>query len=171
METILLYFFSTLAQSFAALVAFVFAVSQFRISWLDTKITSLKKVALYSTFGASIYSDAQIDFKMNKYSATQVADFAKKKNNTDCEEVAKKLAEQIIEIQVFRKGIRNHIVWGILFIMIGIAGIPMSFYLKSVEGFSMVLMLLITILVIWCCCKMGYFIYESLKVSLTKSLS
>ena len=127
METILLYFFSTLAQSFAALVAFVFAVSQFRISWLDTKITSLKKVALYSTFGASI--------------------------------------------QVFRKGIRNHIVWGILFIMIGIAGIPMSFYLKSVEGFSMVLMLLITILVIWCCCKMGYFIYESLKVSLTKSLS
>ena len=106
--TTLNYFFSTIAQTFAALVAFVYVAAQQRISWLDSKITSLKSATIHS-MGRSHDHDKWMVFK----SATQIVHEGTTSTSTDAQDYARKLKTSIHEIQTVRKSIATNLIWGL----------------------------------------------------------
>lgn len=165
MENTLYYFFSTLAQSFAALTAFVFTSAQFRISWLDQKITSSKKSLLYSMYGHSPYVGDRVDFFMNKMTATEVIEDANSKDKDKFKYQSSKLKKLILQMQEMRSDIRKFVLYGMVITGLGIIGIPFSRLLSSYEIGANVLMGVLSCLSILSLGFMGKFIYFSLLVS------
>ena len=182
MEVTLLYFFSTLAQSFAALTAFVYIASQARISWIDNKVTATKKTLLYSMNGASMYSGHSVDFQMNKFSATEVAKQGRKRGallteqgnvrgGEDCLSLAEELESHIRKLQELRKNIKYFVFWGLFIMVIGIIGIPVTSFIKDCWAFSNIVMGILSLVSIVVCLFMGNFIYKSLEVSLKNDIN
>ncbi|RPJ73628.1 MAG: hypothetical protein EHM20_11930, partial [Alphaproteobacteria bacterium] len=125
-ETTLLYFFSTLAQSFAALTAFFFAAAQVRIAWVDEKITTNKKAILYCFTGTSHFTVNKVDADMCKHSASEVIILGRKSSSSDVNKMADNLQSLILQMQNLRMGVRNFVIVGIALTAIGIMGVLFS---------------------------------------------
>lgn len=167
MDNTLFYFFSTLAQSFAALTAFVFSAAQFRISWLDQKITSLKKGLLYSMNGFSMHNGEKVDYLMHLNSTSEVIKSASNhaRSSELCGDV-EKLKSYVLAMQLLRSGIKKFVIMGLLLTGLGLLGLAITPFLNEYECFSYVILFTCVILSIWSLVEMGLFIYNSLTVSL-----
>jgi hypothetical protein len=166
-DTTLFYFFSTLAQSFAALTAFFFAAAQVRIAWIDEKITNDKKATLYCF---PQYSLNQVDAEMCKNSATDVVKMGRDQNINGSKQIADKLDSWIQEMQNLRKGVRNFVIIGISQTGVGIIGILFSKYISNNYSIGLAVFMIILPALIFSLYFMGDFIYKSLEVSLKNNV-
>lgn len=162
METTLYYFFSTLAQSFAALVAFVYVAAQTRIAWLDAKVTSSKMVLLYKIHAGS----NNIDYYMAINSATDVAKDAASRNTPEFKKLSTDLSVHVSRIQELRNHIREHVKWGFLTVVVGLLGIALTPFIVKCSAVSYILLALGSIFSVFSASRMGKFVIESLNVSL-----
>ena len=167
-EPTLLYFFSTIAQAFAALAAFILTASHARISWVDEKITSNKKAILYTFNGTNHYTVNRVDFEMCKLNATEVV--KKGRENSDTKELAEKLALYIDQMQDLRSGIRNFVIVGMTMTAIGIIGILFSKPISEKPEYVMTVIYLFLPAISISLFFMGKFIYQSLAVSLKMNI-
>lgn len=166
MDNTLYYFFSTLAQSFAALAAFVFVAAQSRIEWLDSKVTSTKMATLYL-----IHAGTQnIEFYMVTKSATEVANDAESRQNKELQILAKDLKGFISQIQLLRNSIQIHVIWGISMIILGLIGIAVTPLIKDCILLSWGVLIFCICIATFSSFRTGKFIIESLKVTLKKPI-
>jgi hypothetical protein len=164
-ESTLLYFFSTLTQAFAAIVAFVYVAAQSRIAWLDSKITSEKMALLFKLNPGT----PKIGFYMATRSATQTINDGLAKNE-EAKAMAEQLKGSVQQMQDIRNAIRTHIIWGIGIVMLGIVGIVSVPLIKDCNLAAWGVLLVSAGLALFSAYQTGKFACYSLKVSLKESV-
>lgn len=169
-ESTLLYFFSTLAQSFAALTAFFFAAAQVRVSWLDDKITATKKAILFHHHGTSHYTVNAVEAEMCKKSATEVVQLGRTMEGVQVEDLTEKLVTLIQQMQDLRTGIRNFVIIGIILTATGIIGILPSKAISESPIIGSVILGTVILVTLGSLSYMGKFIIDSLSVTLKKDI-
>lgn len=161
------YFFSTLTQSFAALVAFVYVAAQGQIAWLDTKITNSKKALLYQMHGSS----REIEFHLARYSATEAAKHASEQRGAPeiLRLMANDLTDYIKKIQKIRKEIKTLVVFCTTLVISSLLVIPLvpTIEKNNLGNSAMIIFSLAAIFGGW---KSGSFIYKSLTVTLREKI-
>lgn len=164
-ENTLFYFFSTLSQSFAALVAFFFTAAQMKISWLDEKITTNKKAILYCYTGRSHWTVNKVDAQMCKMSANEVLKKGKEIDQHGSAEIAVQLEKFLYQIRDLRESVRRFILVGLTLTAIGIVGILFAKDFSMNVYFGLFIMMFIFPAIVVCLYFMCQFIYKSLEVS------
>ncbi len=170
MKSALYYFLSTLAQSFAALTAFVFMAAQNRVAWLDGRITAVKMALLYRLHGGTL----QIDYYMNTVAASEAVLQGEKKSDPTTQRLSSDLKDLLEQIQTLRAQMKTQTVLGIsitLASMILIATVPLIESEHTIDH-----KVAWTIIGIGAAAgllgggSIGWFIFDSISVSLKKAL-
>lgn len=162
LEVTLYYFFSTIAQTFAALSAFVYVAAQQRIAWLDTRRDSLMKATAASM---KMYLPS-IDPYIAQKGPKQVALDGLKCSYTDAQNFATLLTKQNSAIRVTKIAIATQLKIGVLVSLSGIAGIALSPLIVKCKGwFVWLVIVMVTFGVLFAGYKIGKFAFNSLEVA------
>lgn len=119
------YFYSTLAQAFAAITAIIYVASQTRIKYFEDEINAIKKSILYLNYGHSHYTGFQVDKEMNKQSAIQVIEANKNKDGAEFKMLSEKLQNRVNRHNETIIEIRKFVFGGIFLTGLGIIGITL----------------------------------------------
>lgn len=160
------YFFSTIAQSFAALVAFLFAAAQLRVQWLDNKVTVSKRALLYLLHPGT----PNIDYYMTLNTATDTVSEGQKRASAEILMQSNSLAKSIDDIQNLRKSIGSHVIINMSLVIFSILGIPFVEYIAVSPTLPCRVLLSYSLAAVSAAVFTGFFIYNSLKVSLRRKI-
>ena len=165
MDNALYYFLSTIAQSFAALIAFLLAAGQGRISWLDGKISSMKMAIVIKLHPTNT------EFYNSTFSVSEIIKQAEKApSDSFLGEKARELTEFLKEIQVFRKQLRDLVIGCTVLIVAGIALLPLVPIIASCGKVTWGLIAILVVGTAWQAIRIGFFVYNSLEVSLKRKV-
>ena len=143
----------------------MYVAAQLRISWLDSKITSLKSATIYSMGKAH-----QHDPYMVSKTATQVANEGAAHSGTDAQNYSRELKKYISQIQVVRKSIATNLISGLAVSLATIFGIPFIPLIKDDICIVSGILVLSSVSVLWVGFVIGRSAYKSLKVSLKEDV-
>ncbi len=102
--TTLFYFFSTLAQSYAAITAFFFAIAQMRFSKLEDKIAATRKSILYIHLGHDVSIAGLIEYNLCMRSNEEIIAMA-----TEPDTPKKKLADDLASYVAMLNNLKTRI--------------------------------------------------------------
>lgn len=167
MDNTFYYFYSTLTQAFAALIAFVYVATQSRISWLDSKITSEKMVLLLRMNSGT----RNVEYYVATHSATQAVNLGFEHTSSDVKEKAEHLGNLISEMQTLRANSSRYISWGIGMVILGLIGILLAPLTDSFNTYCSSALLFISFLfALRSALLIEKFVRDSLKVSLKENI-
>lgn len=158
MENTLLYFFSSIAQGYAALSALLFAAAQTRIAWLDNNLTQKKLSLVLDVFGQPI------DYHMAKFTVTEVITRAKAVGNAQSKEKAKELKENLEAIVLFRTKTKVMMLHTLGMTFTGFIGLAFNPFINKSELLSKVLIGTVLLGIAWSLYLIGLYILNSLTV-------
>lgn len=164
MENTLFYFFSTIAQSFAALTAFVFAAAQMRISWLDSKITAQKYVLV-----VEIYGNLDPEYHSSLKTASEIVEHFKNSTGVN-KNRAIELAKSLEQIQELRNSVTQLLKIGIGTCLTGLVILPFSVFISKDPLICWSVIIIGLIISIYSSLKILIFITQALDVSLKKKV-